>query len=410
MQGRWGKQAAARVSAVLLAALGALCVITATAAADTSTVIGQWRFDEGAGQTAVDDGPFGLDGRLGSTDGADPSDPVRIAGASGGALKFDGRAYVRLPDVTQLEPPTIAIEAVVRAAGSPGTFRYVVSRGAQSCFAGSYGLYSAADGGLAFYVFNGRSYTVSAALAPADVWNGEWHHAVGMYDGRSVRLYLDGRPVGAPMPATGSIAYALTSNDAYVGTYQGSCALPLTGDVDLVRIWGGALSPDYVAQLSDAALHPPVTTVAPPPTSAPDTVPTASTTDSDANGTSSRPPITPIAAGQQLAAAGLPTASSPAASAPGAPPRACVVKSSAKKVRVGRKTSLTVHVALRGKPLRAVKVVATEAKSRKRLASGKTARDGKAKLKVKPERRGSFTVKVLGRTDCGTAAVSVVKK
>ena len=47
----------------------------------------------------------------------------------------------------------------MRGPSSPGQFRYVVSHGAQGCLAGSYGLYTAQDGGMAFYVFDGSTST-----------------------------------------------------------------------------------------------------------------------------------------------------------------------------------------------------------------------------------------------------------
>src|SRR4051812_2097328 len=238
MAGRMRHRGAASAALMLmvLAWLGAT-----TPARAASSVLGQWRFDETDGQRAIDDGSFGLDGRLGSTDGTDAADPARIAGRSGGALRFDGRTLVRLPPATELAPRTLTLETVVRAGASPGPYRYVVSHGAEGCIAASYGLYTARDGGIAFYVFDGRSFQLSATAALADVWNGAWHHVAGVFDGAALRLYVDGRPVGDPHPAPLVIAYGLTSFDSYFGTYQGSCARPFTGDLDLVRLWNGPL-------------------------------------------------------------------------------------------------------------------------------------------------------------------------
>ena len=298
--GTWG-EAVGRGLAALLTALGALLMGAGTAGAEVSSVIGQWRFDEPAGQTVVDDGLLGLDGRLGATDGVDAADPTRIPGVSGGALHFDAKTYVRLPTTTALEPATLTVEAVVRAAGSPGHFRYIVSRGSEGCEAASYGLYTAAAGGIAFYVYNGTSYRVSATAMPSDVWNGQWHHVAGVFDGAFLRLYVDGHPVGAPQPAPPEIAYTLGSPDTYFGTYQGTCALPLNGDVDMVRIWRGPLAPDFIGSLSDAALNPPP--VVPPPTSEPASLPTATAADSDASAAASRSTLTPAQAGQTLTSA-----------------------------------------------------------------------------------------------------------
>ena len=187
----------------------------------------------------------------------------------------------------------------MRAGQSPGEYRYIISRGAQNCEASSYGLYTARAGGIAFYVYNGSTYRVTPTAMPSDVWNGQWHHVAGVFDGSTVRLYVDGRPVGAPQPAAVTIAYGLTTPDTYFGTYQGTCALPLTGDLDLVRIWRGPLAADFVGRLSDAALAPPVT---PPPTTAPRTSRSRRRPRPRARPTrpASRPALTPAVDGQSL--------------------------------------------------------------------------------------------------------------
>jgi Concanavalin A-like lectin/glucanases superfamily len=389
------------VTTLLLGALGALCVsVGAAGAADTpSQVIGQWRFDEAGGQAAVDDGPFGLDGRLGPTDGADASDPGRIAGLSGGALRFGGGSFVRLPASPQLEPATLTLESVVRAGASPGPFRYVVAHGAQGCVAGSYGLYTAAHGGLAFYVFDGRDYYVTAEVAPAAIWNGGWHHVAATFDGAALRLFVDGHPVGAAFPAPLTIAYTLTSNDHYFGTYQGTCALPLAGDVDLIRLWRGPLAPDLIASLAAAALTP----GAPPAT-----VPSATTDQSHGDAAATATTIAPIAPGTSYKPAGGGGGRGKPSDTPGAPGRACVLTPSSTRVRAGHATTLTVRVALRGTPLKAVRVVAMAA-ARRRVAQGTTATNGRARLKLKTSRRGTLRLKAVGRTDCGGATLSVLK-
>jgi hypothetical protein len=136
------------------------------------------------------------------------------------------------------------------------------------------------------------------------------------------------------------------------------------------------------------------------------TVPNADAGQSRGDAPASRSTIAPIAAGTAYAApGGTGAASRPT---PGAPSRACVVRPSSQRVRAGNRTTLTVRVALRGKPLKAVRVVALAA-SMRRLAQGKTARDGRARLRFKPARRGTITVKVAGRRDCDTAALTVLR-
>lgn len=384
--------------ALLLGALGAPRIATA----EPSSVVGQWRFDEPGGQVALDDGPFALDGRLGQSAGGDARDPERIAGVDSGALHFGGHASVRLPAAAALDPATITLEAVVRADRSPGAYRYVVSHGAQGCVAGAYGLYTAKDGGIAFYVFDGDAYYLTAAVNPSDVWNGAWHHVAGVYDGAAVRLYLDGHPVGTAFPAPKPIAYTLSSEDHYFGTYEGTCALPLTGDVDLVRMWRGPLAPDYLATLSDTALTP-KTTLAPPAD-----VPTADQSQSDADAAGTRSTVTPITPGTTLPASTVATSGAAKATTPGAPARACQVKPSSTRLTAGRPTTLTIRVALRGSPLKNVRVVAMAA-SKRRIAAARTTSAGRAKLKLKTTTRGTIRVKVAGRSDCGAASLTVVR-
>ena len=402
MQGR--RRGGGIAVAMLLTALGALTFGTGMAMADTpSQVIGQWRFDEADGQSAIDDGPFALDGRLGLTDGADAADPSRIAGLSGGALRFGGGALVRLPSSPQLAPATLTLEAVVRADASPGQFRYVVAHGAQGCLAGSYGLYTAAHGGIAFYVFDGHDYYVTAEVAPGDIWNGNWHHVAATFDGGALRLFVDGHPVGAAFPAPVRIAYSLTSNDHYFGTYQGTCALPLAGDLDLIRLWRGPLAPDLVAELAGQALTPPA------PDTPPATVPSATEQQSQGDAPARSTTLAPIAAGTSYPpAAGSVSGNGKPADTPGAPARACVLTPSSTRVRAGHATTLTVRVALRGKPLKAVRVVAMAA-AKRRVAQATTATNGRARLKVKTARRGTLRLKAAGRADCGTTTLSVKK-
>ena len=146
MAARWSATGVVQRAVALAGAAGAAVVLglvaQPAAAVAEPAVLGQWRFDERAGQVAVDDGPHRLNGRLGLTDAPDAADPVRIGGASGRALAFDGNASVSLPAADALAVQRLSAETVVRASASPGQFRYLISRGSHGCLAGSYGLYT----------------------------------------------------------------------------------------------------------------------------------------------------------------------------------------------------------------------------------------------------------------------------
>jgi hypothetical protein len=349
----------------------AVCLLLATgslfaaAPASAAPLVGDWRFDEGAGQVARDSSPSGLTGRLGIADGPDGADPTWVPGRSGSALRFDGGDALVLPDAPALEPARVSIDAVVRREGTPGRFAYVVSKGSSSCDFSSYGLYTGAGGGMAFYVSDGHGFVVSPAASSAAVWDGAWHQVVGSFDGAAVRLYIDGTEVGAGSPNTRPIVYGLASAEPYIGTYRGGCELGFTGDIDSVRIWGAALTPAEIA--------------------------------------GSLPPQPPGGGG----GGGGSGASAPLAPVSGLPPRAvpsCVVSSGRESVRAGRRSSLVVTVRNHGRALRRVRVRVSGKKTR--LVRSTDTR-GKARFVVRPARsERHLQLRALGRS-CRNTSVFV---
>jgi hypothetical protein len=339
------------LSIVVAAAIALLAPSAASAA-----VVAQWSFDEGGGQSVFDDGPFGLTGRLGATDGPDAADPAWIPG---GGLRFDGRSYVALPATPRLQLQHMTVGAVVRASSSPGAYRYVLSRGGSRCWAGSYGLYSARTGGIAFYVFDGEHYVVSATARAADVWDGAWHNVAGTFDGSSLRLFVDGRPVGDPMPAPLTVDYSTTSDAAAIGQYVGACDLAFRGDLDLVRVEN-----DAVANPGGDAL------------AGPDPAPPA--------------PLTPAEPGTVL--------SPPAEDAP---PRTakCTLSVSRSKLTAGRRTVVRA-IAKKG-----VTVTARRTGG-KRLAKARADARGSARLSIRAPRSGRVTISATG---CGSVRLRVVE-
>jgi hypothetical protein len=364
---------------LLAALIGAAALIAGVpSAALGAALAGEWRFDELGGQVALDGGPHGLDGQLGSTAEGDANDPARIAGKSGRALRFDGASFVRVPDATELAPATLTAEAIVRRAGSPGNYRYVISRGGIDCFASSYGLYSGAAGGMAFYVLAGSQYVVSATARPGDVWDGGWHHVAGTFDGTGLRLFIDGRPVGAPSNGPTRIAYESTTMTTEFGRYIGPCDLPFSGDVDLVRLWSGALSADAVQAATARELEPGLTTAS-LPAAAP-----ATRLDADPR-------------------------SGPPAVAPGAPTRACQLRLSRTRIAAGRRTAVRVRVTLRGHPLRGVRVVAHRRGRANPVTQARTGAGGRARLMILMRRAGRVRITAAITPSCSPRYIRVVR-
>ena len=316
---------------------------------------GEWLLDDGPGAVVRDSSGGGRDGQLGEGSAT----PHRIFGIDGLALHFDGNDDVLMPDSPGLEPARLTVDAWVRNATTPGTYRYVVSKGATACSASSYGLYTGAGGGLSFYVAGPSGYVVSAQAGAGAIWDGAWHHAVGTYDGETVRLFVDGAQVGSARSAPASISYGLPSKNLRFGTYRGDCDLPFTGDIDVVRIWNLALTEAEVAATPPTPLgraQPSPNT--PRPGTAPGTTP------------STTPGTTPAAAG------------------------CLTVAASRRQVRVGRRTALTVTVRKSGRSAARVRVVLS-GKGIKAITH-RTDRNGRARFVVRPRRKVALRLRAYG--------------
>jgi hypothetical protein len=236
--------------AAAAAALLLLLALPAAASASSFPLVGWWPMNEGSGQTVRDWSGHANNGYLGSTSGVDANDPAWIRGVfAGSALRFDGLDdYVTIPDSSSLEPQRLTVDAWVRASASPGVDRYVLAKGAASCMASSYGLYTGSGGGLAFYVADASAGFYRTPEAPASVWDGQWHNVAGTYDGSTVRLYVDGVQVGSGSPGPAAIGYDFGIGNGQVGNYPGPCpgAMTLAGDIDGVQIWSQALPVDSI--------------------------------------------------------------------------------------------------------------------------------------------------------------------
>lgn len=225
--------AAAIIAAVLLPS-------TASAAGDFP-LRGWWPLNDGKGQTVRDWSGQGNTGYLGSTPAADSNDPSWIKGIFfGSALNFGGDDFVTIPDDSTLKPQRLTVSLWFRASGSPGTFKYLLAKGAQNCTAASYSLQTRWHGGLEFVLWNGSQQFFSG-IAPQTVYDGRWHNAAGTWDGTQAKLFIDGKLQPGGTVSNEVIDYNGPTGGGTIGGYHGSCDLLFTGDIDEVHIWSQAL-------------------------------------------------------------------------------------------------------------------------------------------------------------------------
>jgi len=171
-------------------------------------------------------------------------------GVVGQAFSFDGvDDAVRVPDAPNLRPESVTVEAWVRAAVSPGIWRYVLAKSYNYDHA-SYGLYSG-SGGVNFYVGTASGYVLSPGAGPA-IWDGNYHHVAGTYDGRFVRLYVDGLEIGNGTPEDRPILYDNTflNGDLFLGSFDATSAwYSFAHHADEISVYNRALTGDEVAAI-----------------------------------------------------------------------------------------------------------------------------------------------------------------
>ena len=236
-----------KVLAPFAASLGLLLAPAGASAADFGKVRGWWPLNEGRGQTAHDWSGQRNHGTLGSTPGADANDPTWIKGIFyGSGLNFGGDDFVSIPDSDALEPQRFTLSLWTRAAQSPGQFSYLLAKGSNQCVAASYGLWTASNGGVEFYIWNGHDLVRSASASSERIWDGRWHNLSATYDGTTARLYLDGVSLGNPPGSADPISYDQPDGTTSFGGYRGSCDLLFSGDIDRVMLFDKVLPVEQI--------------------------------------------------------------------------------------------------------------------------------------------------------------------
>jgi hypothetical protein len=186
---------------------------------------GYWAFNEGAGTTASDSSGNGNTGTISKATWTTSAD-------SSGALAFDGStSYVTIANNTSLSPTSqMTVEAWVKPQTLLGTQKVIVDK------ASTYTL--AIIGGEVSFGVSGPGLTVTSS--GANLAAGVWYHIAGVYDGSSIKVYVNGGEKGS-QSASGAIA--VTTSGLTIGRRGKSSSLWFPGTIDEVKIHARALSP-----------------------------------------------------------------------------------------------------------------------------------------------------------------------
>jgi hypothetical protein len=190
-------------------------------------LVGAWSFNEASGAVAVDRSGRGNSGRI--------LGAQRVAGRFGRALRFDGsRDVVAVRDSASLDfKRGMTLEAWVKPTGGPRRWRPVIVKQRRS--GAAYGLFTA-----------GRKGRTSARLRTTRVGKlsgrpgrsgGAWKHLAATWNGKVMRLYVNGRPVGKKRLSKRA---AKSAGRLLIGGSRGGS---FKGLIDEVRIYRRALKP-----------------------------------------------------------------------------------------------------------------------------------------------------------------------
>ena len=147
-----------------------------------------------------------------------------------GVLMLDGKGCLLIPDKSfSLPDGPITLECWLRGDDFMGR-RGLVTKTENS----DYGLFCS-NGTIDFSVLLGNKYASASSSGPV-LKVGRWHHVAGVYDGKEVRVYVDGKLIDS---APGKGRRRTNKHPLFVGadtTNQGRATAHFHGSIDDVRL------------------------------------------------------------------------------------------------------------------------------------------------------------------------------
>jgi hypothetical protein len=240
----------------LLAVLAACCGATAEGAEAASNadrpvqpltidkpLVAHWTFDEAFGEAVRDVSGNGHDASP-----ARPASLKRVQGVFGAALEFTGRHMLQVPgkpDFSKVQ--RIALSAWVK----PTKFEkyneiFRKDDGDQRV------LFSFQEHAriLSLGLNVGGYVECDASIRPEQVTDGQWHHCAASFDGKTMRVYLDGQEIGS-LKRQGTITAGGAAPGCIGSSSGGEC---FQGVMDDLRIYAEPLTAQEVARLCDNGL------------------------------------------------------------------------------------------------------------------------------------------------------------
>ena len=198
---------------------------------DPEAALGIWFFDEGKGGTAKDSSENGNDGEI--------VDAKWDTGKFGEALQFEGGAHVAVGDFADYEDK-VSIVALIKTPAAPAWSDIIV-------------------GPCGDVILTLRDHKLNfagqcAQPIPHNTWSksllndDKWHHIGGTYDGKEVKVYIDGEE-----EASNAAAGPFKTGPKYIGSRDDKQEA-FTGLIDEIAFFNVALSEDDMKAIADSGL------------------------------------------------------------------------------------------------------------------------------------------------------------
>jgi len=212
---------------------------------DPGSIAGLWLLDEGTGKTAKDTSGNGHDGKF-------ISNSKWVAGKFGQALEFNGNdEMIDTPYVSDDQNKAFTILAWMKP--SIDIAKQIVVAG-RSNGGPQLNLNSSGKAMTGFKMNNGQFAHISGTTT---FTKGKWTHIAGTYDGKAIKVYVNGTVEGELKPANPPGANAFTvqigafNENLHGGGYIGQFAPAAIDDVALFNV---ALTQTEIQSIVDKGL------------------------------------------------------------------------------------------------------------------------------------------------------------
>ena len=203
--------------------------------AELAGLIGWWKFDETNGTTAKDSSGNHHDGKL-------VGHAKWAQGKNGGALALDGNgSYVQIADKSAFDLGSeLTIAGWVNIRSVPTDWTAIVTKGDTAWRLSTV----AQESRLHFAINQPDAARINSS---ANIGSNEWHHVAAVYEGKTVQLYIDGKPDGSAAWTGGT---AKNDAEVLIGENAEQPNRCFDGRIADLRIYNCALSESEIRALA----------------------------------------------------------------------------------------------------------------------------------------------------------------